>query len=43
LIPTRQPAGWQPKQPKPRKPPKGGPQRGRFLTQHTGLPPRTTR
>jgi uncharacterized radical SAM protein YgiQ len=43
LIPPRQPAGWQPKQPKPRKPPKGGPQRGRFLTQHTGLPPRTTR
>jgi uncharacterized radical SAM protein YgiQ len=49
LVPPRQPAGWQPK---PRKPParkgagkqaKPKPARGRFLTQHTGLPPREER
>jgi uncharacterized radical SAM protein YgiQ len=52
LIPPRQPAGWQPKS---RKPPArkagtkkaasapGRPARGRFYTQHTGLPPREDR
>jgi uncharacterized radical SAM protein YgiQ len=37
LVPPRQPAGWQPKQSKTAK----GPRRGRFYTQHTGLPPGT--
>jgi hypothetical protein len=40
LVPPRQPAGWVPKARagKPDKPDKG-PRRGRFYTQHTGLPP----
>src|SRR4029077_2721702 len=38
LVPPRQPAGWQPKT---KKPPASGPRRGRFYTQHTGLPPST--
>jgi uncharacterized radical SAM protein YgiQ len=38
LIPPRQPAGWKPNQPKPKRPPR----RGAFYTQHTGLPPSPT-
>jgi Domain of unknown function (DUF3362) len=38
LVPPRQPAGWQSKLPKTRERGKG-PKRGRFYTQHTGLPP----
>jgi uncharacterized radical SAM protein YgiQ len=37
LVPPRQPAGWQPKT---KKAHAGSPKRGRFYTQHTGLPPR---
>jgi hypothetical protein len=42
LIPTRQPAGWVPREE--RKPKAGAPRKprsGRLLTQHTGLPPRS--
>jgi radical SAM superfamily enzyme YgiQ (UPF0313 family) len=38
LVPPRQPAGWKPKAPKG----KPTPRRGTFLTQHTGLPPRSS-
>jgi uncharacterized radical SAM protein YgiQ len=43
LVPPRQPAGWQPKArtPRPREA-QDKPRRGRFYTQHTGLPPRST-
>ena len=37
LVPTRQPAGWIQKA---QKTARRSPARGRFYTQHTGLPPR---
>lgn len=41
LIPERQPAGWTPSGQHERKPTRTQqPQKGRVLTQHTGLPPR---
>ncbi len=41
LIPERQPAGWTPSGQHERKPVRSQqPQKGRMLTQHTGLPPR---
>ena len=40
LVPPRQPAGWQPKQGTGARRP---PARGRFYTQHTGLPPSAKR
>ncbi|HKP61619.1 MAG TPA: YgiQ family radical SAM protein [Polyangiales bacterium] len=39
LIPWKQPLGWKPKEPR-HAARKTQPRRGRFLTQHTGLPPR---
>jgi uncharacterized radical SAM protein YgiQ len=43
LVPPRQPAGWQPGQKARTRARKPAPKRGRFLTQHTGLPPSPTR
>jgi hypothetical protein len=39
LVPPRQPAGWQPKA-TPRARRNAAPRKGRFYTQHTGLPPK---
>ena len=42
LIPWKQPLGWKPKEPRRDASRPKSPRRGRFLTQHTGLPPRRT-